>query len=161
MSQKITTFLTFNDQAEQAAALYTSLFKNSKIHATTRYGEGAPMPKGTVMTIELELEGQRYVLLNGGSSFSFSQGISLQVNCANQKEVDHYWNGLLEGGGKPVACGWLVDRFGVSWQITPTILMEMIQDKDPVKAKRAMDAMMKMVKLDIATLIRAYEGGAS
>ena len=154
MSQKITTFLTFNDQAEQAARLYTSVFKNSKILSTTRYGEGAPMPKGTVMTIELELEGQHYVLLNGGSSFSFSQGFSLQINCDNQAEVDHYWNHLLEGG-KPIACGWLVDRFGVSWQVTPKILMEMMQDRDPVKAKRTMDAMMKMVKLDMRKLEEA------
>ena len=155
MSQKITTFLTFNDQAEEAARLYTSVFPHAKILSTTRYGDAGPMPTGLVMTIELELEGQHFVLLNGGSSFTFSQGISLQVNCESQEEVDRYWNGLVEGG-KPVACGWLTDRFGVSWQVTPRILPELLQDRDPAKARRAMEAMMKMTKIDIKALKEAY-----
>ena len=149
--QKITTFLTYNDQAAQAVELYTSLFPGSKVLSTLKQD-------GKILTIEFELAGQTYVALNGGPTFTFSQGISLQVNCETQAEVDRLWDGLIANGGKPVACGWLTDRFGVSWQITPTVLMKMIADKDPAKAGRAMKAMMGMIKLDIAELERAYRG---
>ncbi len=155
--QKITTFLTYNDQAEAAVKLYTSLFPRSRVVRTTRYGAGAPGPKGSVMTIAFELEGQSFVALNGGPSFSFSQGISLCVNCETQAELDLLWDGL-SAGGKPVQCGWLVDRFGVSWQIVPATIVELVGDPDPAKAKRTMDAMLKMVKLDIAALQRAHDG---
>ncbi len=155
--QKIVTFLTYNDQAEEAVKLYTSLFKNSRILKTTRYGDAGPAPKGSVMTISFELEGQRFVALNGGPSFTFSQGISLSVDCDTQAEIDRLWAGL-SAGGKEIACGWLTDRFGVSWQIVPTKIIELVGDKDPVKAQRAMQAMLKMVKLDIATLQRAHDG---
>jgi predicted 3-demethylubiquinone-9 3-methyltransferase (glyoxalase superfamily) len=156
--QKITTFLTFKTQAEEAAKLYTSLLPDGKITKTTRYGAGAPMPAGTVMTVEFELAGQTYVALNGGEHFTFTDGFSLMVTCETQEEVDRYWTGLLEGGGKEVACGWLTDRFGVSWQITPRILMELIGDSDKAKVDRVMAAMMQMVKLDIAGLKRAAAG---
>ena len=156
--QKITTFLTFQTQAEEAVKLYTSLFPDGKIVRTTRYGENTPMPAGTVMTIDFELAGQSYVALNGGEHFTFTDGISLMATCETQEEVDRYWNGLLEGGGKPVACGWLVDRFGVSWQIVPRVLMELIGDSDKAKAGRVMQAMMQMVKLDIAGLKAAAKG---
>ncbi len=155
--QKIVTFLTYDDQAEEAAKLYTSLFRNSRILQTTRYPEGAPMPKGSVMTITFELEGQRFVALNGGPHFHFTDGISLNVNCDTQAELDRLWDGL-SAGGKQIQCGWLTDRFGVSWQIVPTKIVELVGDRDPVKAKRAMEAMLKMVKLDIATLQRAHDG---
>lgn len=152
--QKITTFLTFNDQAEEAANLYTSVFKNSKISNISRYGEGAPAPAGSVMTVTFQLDGQNFVALNGGSHFTFSEGISLFVNCENQEEVDYFWKKLSEGG-EPGPCGWLKDKFGVSWQIVPSVLNKLLQDKDPEKAKRVMQAMMKMSKLDIATLENA------
>lgn len=157
--QKITTFLTYNDRAEEAVKLYVSLFPNSSIKKTTHYGEaGGPMPKGMVMTIHFELDGQEYVALNGGPSFSFTHGVSLMVTCETQDEIDRYWAALTEGG-KEVACGWLVDRFGLSWQIVPRILMEGVGGSDKARAQRMMAAMMKMVKMDIATLKRAYEGG--
>lgn len=155
--QKIVTFLTFNNQAEQAANFYTSLFKNAKITSVTRYGEGAPAPKGTVMSATFELDGQQFYALNGGPTFSFSQGISLFVNCETQTEIDHLWNNLAEGG-EPLMCGWVKDRFGVCWQIVPTILGKLLGDADPKRSQRAMQAMMGMVKLDIATLQRAAEG---
>jgi predicted 3-demethylubiquinone-9 3-methyltransferase (glyoxalase superfamily) len=155
--QKIVTFLTFNDQAEAAVKLYTSVFRNSRVLQTTRYGDAGPGTKGSVMTISFELEGQRFLALNGGPSFHFSQGISLSVDCDTQAELDALWNGL-SAGGKEVQCGWLTDRFGVSWQIVPAKMGELIGDKDPVKAKRTMEAMFKMVKLDIAALQRAHDG---
>jgi len=155
--QKITTFLTYNDQAEQAVKLYTSIFPRSRIVKTTRYGDAGPGPKGSVMTIAFELDGQPFVALNGGPSFTFSQGISLSVNCETQAELDLVWEGLCSGG-KPVQCGWLTDRFGVSWQIVPAKMGELIGDPDPVKARRTMQAMLKMVKLDIAALQRAHDG---
>jgi predicted 3-demethylubiquinone-9 3-methyltransferase (glyoxalase superfamily) len=155
--QKITTFLTFNNQAEAAVNFYTSVFKNSKITSTSRYGEGGPGPKGGLMTAAFELDGQPFVALNGGPSFSFSQGISLLVNCETQAEIDDLWT-KLTAGGKEVACGWLTDKFGVSWQIVPTILGKLMSDKDPAKSGRVMQAMMQMVKLDIAALKRAHEG---
>ncbi|APR75513.1 3-demethylubiquinone-9 3-methyltransferase [Minicystis rosea] len=151
--QKITTFLTYDNQAEEAARLYTSIFPGSKIVSTMRSGANGP-----VMSVTFELFGQQHIALNGGPTFTFSQGISLFVSCDTQEEVDTYWEKLTEGG-KPVQCGWLVDRFGVSWQIIPKILGELLSDPDPARAGRAMQAMMKMVKLDIAALKRAAEGG--
>lgn len=155
---KITTFLTFDNQAEDAANFYTSVFKNSKITNVSRYGDAGPGPKGSLMTATLALDGQEFVLLNGGPSFKFTQAFSLLVSCETQAEVDEYWSKLTADGGKEVACGWLTDKFGVSWQIVPTILMKLIADKDPKKAGRVMQAMMKMVKLDIKGLQQAAEG---
>jgi predicted 3-demethylubiquinone-9 3-methyltransferase (glyoxalase superfamily) len=155
--QKITTFLTFNDQAEEAAKLYTSLFKNSKIVSTTRYGEGGPGAKGSVMSVTFQLAGQDFYALNGGPSFKFAQGISLFVNCETQAEVDELWEKLSRGGAKQ-QCGWLTDRFGVSWQIVPSVLGKYLGDKDAEKAKRVMQAMLQMTKLDIKGLQDAYEG---
>ncbi|QJW90909.1 VOC family protein [Spirosoma taeanense] len=152
--QKITTFLAFNDQAEEAVNLYTSIFNNSKILSVSRYQEGGPMPAGTVMSVIFQLEGQEYFALNGGSYFSFSEGISLFVNCETQEEVDRYWEKLSEGGQKG-PCGWLKDKFGVSWQIVPSALSRLLQDKDREKAKRVMAAMMKMGKLNIKELEEA------
>ena len=154
---QITTFLTFNNQAEEAARFYTSIFPNSRITQVTHYpdlGSKFPFPAGSVMTVAFELDGRQFVALNGGPQFAFSQGISIYVGCDTQEEVDRYWERLSEGG-TPVACGWLTDKFGVSWQIDPKILMEMISDPDPEKAQKAMAAMMAMVKIDIAQLKRA------
>lgn len=153
--QKITTFLTYNDQAEEAVNLYTSVFKNAKILNVNRYGEGGPMPAGAFMTAEFELEGQRFVALNGGPSFSFAQGISLLVNCDTQEEIDEYWERLSEGGEQG-PCGWLTDRFGVSWQIVPRTLGGLLSDPDSAKAQRVMNAMLQMGKLEIKTLQDAY-----
>jgi predicted 3-demethylubiquinone-9 3-methyltransferase (glyoxalase superfamily) len=154
--QKITPFLTFNDQAEEAVNLYVSVFKNSKIVSVSRYGEGAPGPAGTVMSVSFVLEGQEFNALNGGPQFTFAEGISLFVNCETQKEVDELWERLSEGGEKG-QCGWLKDKFGVSWQIIPTALGQMLGDKDPQKARNVMQAMLHMTKIDIETLRRAYE----
>ena len=155
----ITTSLTYNDQAEEAVRHYVSTFESAKILSTMRYGDAGPGPKGAAMSLTFELFGKTFIALNGGKSFSFSHGISLFVSCDTQAEIDRYWSKLLEGGGKEVQCGWLVDRFGVSWQIVPKALGEMLGDKDAARSGRAMQAMMKMVKLDIATLKRAYDGG--
>ena len=154
--QRITTFLTFNDQAEEAVNFYTSVFENSRIVSTTRYGEAGPGPKGSLMSANFELAGQQFIALNGGPSFSFAQGISLFVNCETQEEVDRYWERLSEGGEKG-PCGWLTDKFGVSWQVVPRILGELLNDEDPEKAKRVMNAMLQMNKLEIEGLKRAYE----
>jgi predicted 3-demethylubiquinone-9 3-methyltransferase (glyoxalase superfamily) len=154
---KITTFLTFDNQAEDAANFYTSIFKNSKILSTTRYGDAGPGPKGSLMTATISLDGQELMLLNGGPSFTFTQGFSLFVHCETQAEVDDYWS-KLTAGGKEVACGWVTDKYGVSWQIIPTVLMKLIGDRDAKKAGRVMQAMMKMVKIDIAGLQAAAEG---
>jgi predicted 3-demethylubiquinone-9 3-methyltransferase (glyoxalase superfamily) len=154
---KITTFLTYDNQAEQAANFYVSVFENSKIVSTSRYGEAGPGPKGSLMTATISLDGQELILLNGGPSFQFSQATSLFVSCETQAEVDRYWNKLSEGG-KQVQCGWLTDKFGVSWQIIPSILGKLLSDTDTKKAGRVMQAMMKMVKIDIAALKRAAEG---
>ena len=159
MKKKITTFLTFKDQAEEAVTFYTSIFKNSRITSSSRYGEGAPGPKGALMAANFELDGQEFVALNGGPSFQFSQGFSLMVDCEDQAEVDEYWTKLTAGGGEPGPCGWLTDRFGVSWQIVPRALTEMLGDEDPAKAGRVMQAMLKMSKIDVAQLEQAYEGG--
>ncbi|UFH53704.1 VOC family protein [Spirosoma sp. KNUC1025] len=155
--QKITTFLTFNNQAEEAANLYTSVFNNSKIGAISRYGEAGPATAGSVMSVSFQLDGQEFIALNGGPHFKFAEGISLFVYCENQEEVDKYWETLSEGGEQG-PCGWLKDRFGVSWQIVPSILNKLLQDKDREKSQRVMQAMLKMSKLDVATLEQAYNG---
>jgi len=154
--QKITTFLTFDNQAEEAVNLYVSVFKNSKILNVSRYGEGAPAPAGSVMSATFELEGQEFIALNGGPHFTFADGISLFVSCETQDEVDVLWEKLSAGGEKG-PCGWLKDKFGVSWQIIPTALGQMLGDKDPQKAQNVMLAMLQMTKIDIAALRRAYE----
>ena len=155
---KITTFLTYDDQAEEAAKLYTSVFPNSSITAVTRFNAAGPAPEGTVMTVAFELDGQPFIALNGGPHFQFSQGISLTVSCETQAEIDEYSAKLIAGGGEQGACGWLTDRFGVSWQVNPPILLEMLSDEDPARAARVMQAMMQMLRIDIAALERAYEG---
>ena len=156
-TQKITTFLTFESRAEEAAKLYVSLFKNSKIVSVSHYGDNQPMPKGTVLTVVFELDGQRFVALNGGSHFKFTDAMSLSVDCDSQAEIDELWAKLTADGGAPVMCGWLKDRFGVSWQIVPRMMGELIGSSDPARASRVMQAMMKMVKLDIAALQRAAQ----
>jgi predicted 3-demethylubiquinone-9 3-methyltransferase (glyoxalase superfamily) len=155
--QKITTFLWFDGQAEEAAKHYISIFKNSKITNIARYGQAGPGPRGSVMTVAFELEGQPFVALNGGPQFKFTEAISLLVNCDNQKEVDELWS-RLSAGGEEGPCGWLKDKFGLSWQIVPAALQEMIGDKDPSKSKLVMEAMLQMKKIDIAALERAYDG---
>ena len=155
--QKITPFLWYDTQAEEAANFYVSIFKNSKILSLTRNGDAAPGPKGSVLTAEFELEGQKFIALNGGPNFKFTEAVSFMVNCETQEEVDYFWEKLLEGG-KEVECGWLKDKYGLCWQIVPTMLLELLQDKDPEKANRVMQAMMKMVKIDIETLKRAAAG---
>jgi predicted 3-demethylubiquinone-9 3-methyltransferase (glyoxalase superfamily) len=154
--QKITTFLTFDDQAEQAVNLYTSIFPNSKIVSMTRYGASGPGPKGSVMSVAFQLAGQDFFALNGGPSFKFAQGISLFVNCETQAEIDELWEKLSRGGA-PGQCGWLTDRFGVSWQIVPSVLGKYLSDENAGKATKVMQAMLQMTKLDISKLKRAYE----
>jgi predicted 3-demethylubiquinone-9 3-methyltransferase (glyoxalase superfamily) len=159
--QRITPFLWFNDNAEEAVKFYTSIFKKSKIGKIARYDEAgekaAGRPAGSVMTIEFEIEGQDFIALNGGPHFKFNEAVSFVVSCKTQTEVDYYWN-KLSAGGKEVQCGWLTDKFGLSWQIVPTILGELMSDKDPAKSQRVMEAMLKMVKLDINKLKAAYAG---
>lgn len=155
--QKITTFLWFNNNAEEAINFYTSVFKNSRILNTTRYGDSGAGPKGTVMTIDFELDGQQFVALNGGPNFKFTEAISLVVNCENQQEVDYFWEKLSEGGQK-VECGWLKDKFGLSWQVVPKILWELFQDGDQAKTDRIMKAVMQMKKLEVEGLKKAAEG---
>ena len=154
--QKITPFLWFDSQAEEAARFYTSIFKNSKILQVSRYGDAGPGPKSSVMTIAFELEGQQFTALNGGPLFKFNEAISFVVDCKSQEEVDHLWARLTDGGEEGM-CGWLKDKYGVSWQIVPTALVEMLNDPDPEKARRVTDAMLKMNKIDIQTLRQAYE----
>jgi predicted 3-demethylubiquinone-9 3-methyltransferase (glyoxalase superfamily) len=154
--QKITPFLWFDTQAEEAAKFYASVFPNSKILKTARYGEAGPGPKGSVMTVEFELDGQRMIALNGGPVFKFTEAISLSVDCKDQKEVDYYWSKLSQGGQESM-CGWLKDRYGLSWQVNPTILGELLSGPDAKKAKRVMEAMLKMKKIDIAALKAAAE----
>lgn len=151
ITQRITTFLWFDSNAEEAINHYISIFKNSKILSITRNGEGGPGPKGSVLAASFQLDGQQFAAINGGPAFKFTEAISLVVNCDTQEEVDYYWEKLSEGGWKS-QCGWLKDKFGVSWQVVPTILPQLLQDKDPAKAKRAMAAMLKMTKLDIRVL---------
>jgi predicted 3-demethylubiquinone-9 3-methyltransferase (glyoxalase superfamily) len=152
--QKITPCLWFDDEGEEAARFYTSVFPNSKIVSVSYYGEDSMRPAGTVMTVEFELDGQRFVALNGGPEFTFSEAISFQVSCEGQEEVDAYWSTLTEGG-KEQPCGWLKDRYGVSWQIIPTALPRLLNDPDPERARRAMEAMLRMKKIEIAELERA------
>jgi predicted 3-demethylubiquinone-9 3-methyltransferase (glyoxalase superfamily) len=161
--QKITPCLWFDDKAEEAVKFYASIFKNSKIGDVTRYGkEGYEIHKreaGTVMTVEFEIEGQKFVALNDGPIFKFNEAISFQVLCETQKELDYYWEKLSEGGDeKAQQCGWLKDKYGVSWQIIPIVLGKMLQDKDTRKSDRVMNALLQMRKLDITTLMQAYEG---
>ncbi len=156
--QKIVTFLWFDDQAEEAANHYVSIFPDSRILGMSRYGDAGPGKKGSVMVVTFELAGQQFQALNGGPEFKFTEAISLFVNCETQEEVDTLWEKLSEGGEKG-PCGWLKDKFGLSWQIVPTVLEKLIQDPDAEKANRAMQAMLQMGKLDIAGLRRAYEGG--
>src|SRR5688572_22056606 len=156
--QKITPFLWFDHQAEEAAKFYTSIFKDSKIKKIARYTKVGPGPEGSVMTVEFTLNGQDFVALNGGPNFKFTEAFSLVVNCETQAEVDRYWK-KLSTGGKKVACGWLKDKYGLFWQITPTMLTKLIADKDTDKVNRVMTAMMKMVKLDIKKLKVAAKGG--
>jgi predicted 3-demethylubiquinone-9 3-methyltransferase (glyoxalase superfamily) len=155
--QKITPFLWFNGQAEEAVNFYVSIFKNSKMGNIQRYGEAGPGPKGSVMSATFQLEGQDFYALNGGPQFSFTPAISFFVNCETQQDVDELWEKLSQGGEKG-RCGWLKDKFGLSWQIIPSTLGKLLQGKDPEKSKRAMQAMMKMGKLDIAGLQKAYDG---
>jgi predicted 3-demethylubiquinone-9 3-methyltransferase (glyoxalase superfamily) len=156
--QRITPFLWFDKQAEEAAKFYCSVFKNSKILGITRQLEGSGAAKGAVLTVQFRLGDQEYVALNGGPHFKFTEAISLMINCKDQKEVDYYWEKLLAGGGQESACGWLKDKYGLSWQVTPTILLEMVSDKDRKKAQRAFDAMLQMRKIDIPKLKEAYKG---
>jgi predicted 3-demethylubiquinone-9 3-methyltransferase (glyoxalase superfamily) len=156
-SQKITPFLWFDNNAEEAVNFYTSIFKNSKISTVTRYGDAGPGPKGSVMTIAFELDGMKFAALNGGPVFKFTEAISLVVNCDTQQEVDEFWKRLTDGG-QEVQCGWLKDKFGLSWQIVPTAMLTLLQDPDPEKSKRVMTAMFQMKKLDLAVLKKAYEG---
>jgi len=156
--QKISPFLWFDDQAEEAVNFYTSIFKNSKILNVTRYGEVGPGPKDSVMTVTFQLEGQEFMALNGGPHFKFTEAISFVVKCRTQEEVDDLWEMLSEGGGEKIQCGWLKDKYGVSWQIVPTILGEMINDPDAAKSQRVLEAMLKMKKIDIEGLKKAYAG---
>src|SRR5215472_4687782 len=162
--QKITPFLWFDTQAEEAAKFYTSLFKDSRIVGTTYYvkeaAKASGRPEGSVMTVEFELSGQRFTALNGGPIFKFTEALSLVVHCDTQEEIDHFWHGLT-AGGEEVQCGWLKDKFGLSWQVVPCILLELIQDKNAAKANRVMAALMKMKKIDIEPLRRAAEGQAA
>ena len=157
--QKITPFLWFDGKAEEAANFYVSIFKNSKIGAATRYGEAGPGPKGTVMIVSFQIEGQEFTALNGGPQYTFSPAISFYVNCETQAEVDDLWE-KLSAGGKKIQCGWLTDKYGVSWQIIPRALIELMQDqdKDPVKSQRVFKAMLQMTKIDIEGLKQAYRG---
>ena len=157
--QKITTFLWFDTQAEEAAKFYVSIFKSSKIVAVTRYGDTGPGPKGSVMTVAFQLEGQEFVALNGGPEFKFTPAISLVVNCTSQEEVDDLWR-KLSAGGRTDRCGWLQDKYGLSWQIVPTVLNELLQDKDAERSQRVMKAMLEMDKLDIARLKQAAGAGS-
>lgn len=162
--QQITPFLWFDNQAEEAVRFYTSIFKNSKVGKILRYGDEAAKvsqsgrPAGSVLTMEFQLEGQDFVALNGGPAFKFNESISFVVNCDTQKEVDYFWEKLTAGGGQESQCGWLKDKFGVSWQVVPTVLIEMLGDKDSEKSERVMKAMLQMDKLDIKKLKEAYAG---
>lgn len=156
--QKITPFLWYDTQAEEAARFYVDLFPNSKLGEISRYGEGAPMPAGTVMTVSFDLAGQAFTALNGGPHYKFDAAISFVIHCKDQAEVDHFWNGLTSNGGKEVQCGWCTDRFGVSWQVVPDRFFELVGDPDPAVRNRVFGAMMQMIKLDIAKLEAAAKG---
>jgi predicted 3-demethylubiquinone-9 3-methyltransferase (glyoxalase superfamily) len=154
---KISSFLWFDTQAEEAAKFYVSVFPNSRIAATARYGEAGPRPKGMVMTVAFELDGREFVALNGGPEFKFTEAVSFSVDCKTQAEIDHYWE-KLSAGGEQGPCGWLKDRYGLSWQVNPSILGEMLSDPDARKANRVMEAMLKMKRIDIEQLKKAYQG---
>ena len=154
--QEITPFLWFDGKAEEAANFYVSIFKNSKILSVSRYGDAGPGPKGAVMTAAFELDGQKFVALNGGPQFAFSPAISFMVNCETQQEVDDLWE-KLSAGGKEVQCGWLQDKYGLSWQVVPRVLIELLQDKNPEKKQKVMKAMMQMIKIDIKGLQQAFD----
>jgi len=156
--QKITTFLWYDDDAEEAAKFYCSIFADSKILNVKRWGSEGPAPKGSVMTVTFQLAGQEFIALNGGPTFHFNEAVSLFVNCDSQREIDELWTKLQSGGGEPSQCGWLKDRFGLSWQIATDSLVDMLADEDPARAARVTAAMMQMGKLDIAKLKRAYDG---
>ena len=155
--QRIVTNLWFDTEAEDAAEFYTSVFKNSRIVSVARYTEAGPRPAGTVMTVEFELDGQRFIGINGGPEFKFDEAISLMINCETQEEIDYYWERLTEGGEES-QCGWLKDRYGLSWQVVPTGMDEVFSGPDPERARRAMEALLKMRKLDISVLRRAADG---
>ena len=157
MQQKITPNLWFDTEAEEAAEFYLSVFKNSRVVNVARYTEAGPRPAGTVMTVEFELDGQRFIGINGGPEFTFSEAVSFMISCETQEEIDYYWDQLTEGGEEG-PCGWLKDKFGVSWQVVPTGMDEIFADPDPTRAERAMRAMFGMRKLDIATLRSAADG---
>ncbi len=154
--QKISPFLWFDGNAEEAVNFYVSIFKNSKILTISRYGDSGPGPKGSVMVVKFQLNGQEFMALNGGPAFKFTEAISFLVNCESQQEVDELWE-KLTAGGKEIQCGWLKDKFGLAWQIVPTVLGELMADKDPKKAARVMQAMMQMTKIDINKLQQAYD----
>ena len=156
--QKVTPFLWFDGQAEEAIKLYTSIFKNSKVHNIQYWGEGNPFPKDQVMASTFELDGQQFFAFDAGPEFKFNEAVSFFVNCETQEEVDYFWNKLTSNGGEESMCGWLKDKFGLSWQIVPSNLLKMLGDKDKAKASRVMQAMMKMKKLIIADLEKAYSG---
>jgi predicted 3-demethylubiquinone-9 3-methyltransferase (glyoxalase superfamily) len=153
--QKINPFLWFDDQAEEAANFYVSLFKNSKVNSVARYGDAGPGPKGSAMTVTFELAGQKFIALNGGPLFKFNEAVSFLINCETQREVDDFWK-KLSAGGTESQCGWVKDKYGMSWQVVPIALMEMLQDEDPKKSQRVMQAMLQMGKIDIAKLKQAY-----
>jgi predicted 3-demethylubiquinone-9 3-methyltransferase (glyoxalase superfamily) len=156
--QKITPFLWFDHQAEEAMQFYLSIFKNSRVVRVSRYGDAGPGPKGSVMVAQFELDGQNFMALNGGPNFKFTPAISLSVDCKSQEEIDWFWKKLPEGGGTPGQCGWLQDKYGVSWQVVPSILGELVGDEDPARSNRVMQALMQMTRLDIAKLEAAAAG---
>ena len=158
MGQKITPFLWFDHQAEEAMNLYVSVFKDAEVLSVSRYGEAGPGTPGSVMTASFKLNGQEFVALNGGPLFSFTEAVSFVIDCVDQAEVDYYWDALTANGGEPGSCGWLKDQFGLSWQVVPKALNELIGGPDPEGAQRAMQAMLQMGKLDVAELQRAYDG---
>jgi predicted 3-demethylubiquinone-9 3-methyltransferase (glyoxalase superfamily) len=156
LMKKIYPCLWFDKEAEEAAEFYVSIFKNSTITSVSRYGDVGPLPKGTVMVATFELDGEKFMALNGGPYFKFTEAISMVVKCETQREVDHYWEKLISGGGKPSQCGWLKDKYGLSWQIVPTVLEELMSKGDAVKSNRMMQALLKMTKLDVEGLRKAY-----
>jgi predicted 3-demethylubiquinone-9 3-methyltransferase (glyoxalase superfamily) len=157
----ITPCLWFDTEGEEAAELYTSIFPNSRIKHVARYGDAGPRPAGSAMTVSFELDGREFVALNGGPQYTFNEAVSFQIDCETQEDVDHYWERLTEGGGEPGPCGWLKDRFGVSWQLIPRRLNELLSDPDPERSQRAMAAMLKMRKIEVAELERAADAVAA
>lgn len=157
-TQTISTFLWFDGNAEEAATLYTSLIPDSRITHVARWGDGGPAPKGTVMTVAFDLGGQRFTAINGGPHYKLTPAVSVVISCETQAEIDRYWDALLSGGGKPSRCGWLEDRFGLSWQVIPSTIGQLLGDSDPARAGRVGQALMAMVKLDVAALERARDG---